>query len=138
MIKLPEKLNDPVAIIQEDSKTGLSIIVFVEMQINKKRAIAPLYVDGTSYFNNTQFDVNVVKSVHGRKNATRQFKTAIINHSLGQNTLFYINKNKANPLLADARVTMPKKLKTSDGFILSIRDNDSKVKPKLNSTLYSV
>ena len=81
--------------------------------------------------------LNVVKSVHKRKNAAKMLANAVINYSLGNNTLFYINKNKAAPLLADARVTMPKKLKTLDGFIASIRDLDSKVKPKLNNSTES-
>ena len=60
---------------------------------------------------------------------------ALINYSLGHNTVFYINEKEASELLKGARVTMPKILKQSNGFIASIRDSDSKVKPRLqNST----
>ena len=58
---------------------------------------------------------------------------AVLKYAIGEKTIFYINTKKASPLLREARVLMPKSLQLSDGFIASIRDNDSKVKPKLSS-----
>ena len=45
----------------------------------------------------------------------------------------YLNKNKATALLQGAKVLMPKMPATrSDGFIHSVRDVNSPVKPKYN------
>lgn len=55
------------------------------------------------------------------------FEKALIDFTIGHNTNFYINIKEAMSMLAGARVTMPKILKQSNGFIASIRDLDSKV-----------
>lgn len=71
-------------------------------------------------------------SVHGRKNAvTRLLANALNDYTNGQNTLFYWNKKQAIALLQKARVIMPKdSAQIHDGYIASIRDENSPVKAR--------
>ena len=94
--------------------------------------IAPVVIDGYAKQNNVLLDSNAVTSIHGRSNAiVKLLADALNNYANGQNTLFYWNKKQAIALLQKARVIMPKdSAQARDGYIASIRDAVSPVKPK--------
>lgn len=102
--------------------------------------IAPVVIDGYAKQNNVLLDSNAVTSIHGRNNAvTKLLANALNDYTNGQNTLFYWNKKQAIALLQKARVVMPKdSAQARDGYIASIRDADSPVKPKLKNVTESV
>ena len=102
--------------------------------------IAPVVIDGYAKQNNVLLDSNAVTSIHGRNNAvTKLLANALNDYTNGQNTLFYWNKKQAIALLQKTRVVMPKdSAQIHDGYIASIRDAGSPVKPKLKNVTESV
>lgn len=77
-----------------------------------------------------------VPSIHGRKNAVATLLTKAINkHNSGQTALYYIDTKEAAKLFRNARVTMPKIPSAVNGFVSSITDPGSPVKPKIKTTL---
>ena len=102
--------------------------------------IAPVVIDGFGVQNSVRIDSNAVTSIHGRSNAiVKLLADALNNYANGQNTLFYWNKKQAIALLQKARVIMPKdSAQIHDGYIASIRDAGSPVKPKLKNVTESV
>ena len=102
--------------------------------------IAPVVIDGFGFQNRIQIDSNAVTSVHGRKNAvTRLLADALDDYANGETSLFYWDKEKATTLLRRARVTMPKmSARARSGYIASIRDAGSPVKPKMKNVTESV
>ena len=75
--------------------------------------IAPVVIDGYAKQNNVLL------------------ANALNDYTNGQNTLFYWNKKQAIALLQKARVVMPKdSAQARDGYVASIRDASSPVKPK--------
>ena len=102
--------------------------------------IAPVVIDGYAKQNNVLIDSNAVTSVHGRKNAvTRLLADALNDYANGKASLFYWDKEKATTLLRTAGVTMPKtSVQIHSGYIASIRDAGSPVKPKMKNVTESV
>ena len=101
--------------------------------------IAPVVIDGYAKQNNVLLDSNAVTSIHGRNNAvTKLLANALNDYTNGQNTLFYWNKKQAIALLQKARVVMPKdSAQARDGYIVSVRDAGSPVKPKMKNVTES-
>ena len=102
--------------------------------------IAPVVIDGFGFQNNVRIDSNAVTSIHGRKNAvTRLLADALDDYANGETSLFYWDKEKATTLLRRVRVTMPKaSVQIHSGYIASIRDTGSPVKPKMKNVTESV
>ena len=138
--QLPEALQHPVAVIASETKSGTSVVALLPFTHNGNTVIAPVVIDGFARQNNILLDSNAVTSVHGRKNAvTGLLANALNRYANGETTLFYWDKEKATALLRLARVTMPKAdVQIHDGYIASIRDADSPVKPKLANITESV
>ena len=101
---------------------------------NGNTVVAPVRVDGYGIQNNIVIDSNAVTSIYGRSNAVTSLLTDAINeYNSGKNSLFYIDTAKAVTLYGNARVIMPKIPRSRNGFIASIRDASSPVKPKFAS-----
>ena len=78
--------------------------------------IAPVVIDGYAKQNNVLL------------------ANALNDYTNGQNTLFYWNKKQAIALLQKTRVVMPKdSAQIHDGYIASVRDAGSPVKPKMKN-----
>ena len=101
--------------------------------------IAPVVIDRYAKQNNVLLDSNAVTSIHGRNNAvTKLLANALNDYTNGQNTLFYWNKKQAIALLQKARVVMPNdSAQARDGYIVSVRDAGSPVKPKMKNVTES-
>lgn len=138
--QLPQALEHPIAVIASKTQNGTSVVALLPFTHNGNTVIAPVVIDGFGYQNNIQIDSNAVTSVHGRKNAvTRLLADALNDYANGKASLFYWDKEKATTLLRTAGVTMPKtSVQIHSGYIASIRDAGSPVKPKMKNVTESV
>ena len=136
--QLPRAIKTPVAIIASETQSGKSVVALLPFIKDAKTVIIPVYVDGYGRQNSVVIDSNAVTSIYGRKNAVTGLLTnAIEKSNNGETTLFYVDKVKAAALYQVARVTMPKMPDTDNGFVASIRDEGSTVKPKLKNVTQS-
>ena len=136
--QLPRAMKSPVAIIESETQRGTSVVALLPFIKDAKTVIIPVYVDGYGRQNSVVIDNNAVTSIYGRKNAVTGLLTnAIEKSNNGETTLFYVDKVKAAALYQVARVTMPKMPDTDNGFVASIRDEGSTVKPKLKNVTQS-
>lgn len=138
--QLPQALEHPVAVIASQTQGDTSVVALLPFTHNGNTVIAPVVIDGFARQNNVLIDSNAVTSVHGRKNAvTRLLADALDDYANGETSLFYWDKEKATTLLRKARVTMPKSsVQIHSGYIASIRDANSPVKPKMENVTESV
>ena len=130
---LPKAIQNPLAIIQSQSKghESRAVVVF-EMDHNGKKVIGAVEVDGQGRTNNIRIDSNAMATLFAKGNVLTQLKTAINNTVNGSVELFYWQKNKAISLLQGAGLQLPSGL-PQDGFVHSITEQGSKVKPKYSS-----
>ena len=69
---------------------------------------------------------------------TKLLNDALIDEANGKIGLFYWDKKRAFALLSKGKVSMPNNLNTlSDGYVHSIRENNSPVKPKMQNVTES-
>ena len=136
--QLPRAMQTPVAVIASETQGKSSVVALLPFIKDAKTVIIPVYVDGFGRQNSVVIDSNAITSIYGRKNAiTKLLTNAIEAHNNGETTLFYLDKTKATALYQVARVTMPKMPDTNNGFVASIRDAGSNVKPKLQNVTES-
>ena len=135
--KLPEKIKEPIAIIQPQSKPSRAV-VFIEMiSKSKKNIVVPVEVDGYGKTNNLRIDSNALASLFGKNNAAKQLKDAIDNTVNGKTELFYWDKNRSLALLQGAGLQLPSGL-PQDGFVRSIHEPGSFVKTKIDDVTNSL
>lgn len=135
--KLPEKIKEPIAIIQSQSNPSRAV-VFIEMTSKSgKNVVTPVEVDGYGKTNNLRIDSNALASVFGKKNAANQLQTAIDNTVNGKTELFYWDKKRSLALLQGAGLQLPSGL-PQDGFVHSIREPGSLVKAKMDDVTNSL
>ena len=136
--QLPRAMKSPVAIIASESQRGTSVVALLPFIKDAKTVIIPVYIDGFGRQNSVVIDSNAVTSIYEKKNAVTGLLTnAIKKSNNGETTLFYVDKVKAAALYQVARVPMPKMPDTDNGFVASIRDEGSTVKPKLKNVTQS-
>nr|DAF04756.1 MAG TPA: PolyVal ADP-Ribosyltransferase [Caudoviricetes sp.] len=136
--QLPRAMKSPVAIIASESQRGTSVVALLPFIKDAKSVIIPVYIDGFGRQNSIVIDSNAVTSIYEKKNAVTGLLTSAIEKSNnGETTLFYVDKVKAAALYQVARVPMPKMPDTDNGFVASIRDEGSAVKPKLKNVTQS-
>ena len=132
--QLPDALEHPVAVISSETASGTSVVALLPFTVNGGTVVAPVYVDGFGIQNSLVIDSNAVTSIYGRKNAVTTLLTNAINkHNSGQTALYYINRKEAAKLYQSARVIMPKIPSAVNGFVSSITDPGSPVKPKIKN-----
>ena len=136
---LPTALKNPVAIITSKTENSTSVVAILSISHNGKQINVPVYVDGVGIQNGIMIDSNAVTSVYARKNAiTSLLKDAISDEAKGNIGLFYWDKKRAIALLSKEKVTMPNVLNAlNDGYVHSIREKGSPVKPKLKNVTES-
>ena len=136
--QLPRAMKSPVAIIASESQRGTSVVALLPFIKDAKSVVIPVYIDGFGRQNSIVIDSNAVTSIYEKKNAVTGLLTnAIEKSNNGETTLFYVDKVKAAALYQVARVPMPKMPDTDNGFVASIRDEGSTVKPKLKNVTQS-
>ncbi len=135
--QLPKALEKPVAIFASQTQPN-RVVAIVDMKHNGKSVVMPIEVDGYSRQNNIRIDSNAIVSVYAKDNAvTKQLNNAIQNEMKGNTSVFYLNKIKAAALLRRAGLQLPSGPFLNSGYIHSIRENGSNVKPKFENVTYS-
>ena len=135
--QLPKALENPVAVIESQSQPN-RVVVIVDMKHNGKSVVMPIEVDGYGTQNSLLIDSNAIVSIYAKDNAvTKQLNGAIQNEQSGNTAVFYLNKNKAAALLQIAGLQLPGHLFRNNGYIHSILENSSNVKPKFKNVTYS-
>lgn len=91
-------------------------------------------IDGHGRQNNKIIDSNAITSVHTRQNAIAGLlKDAVNDEAAGNTSVYYIDAKKATGLLQRVGLQLPKRLFRTDGYVHSIRNSDSNVKPKIEN-----
>ncbi len=128
--KLPEKIKEPVAIIQDPSSTR-EIIVYAEMK-NKtgKPVIMPFRIGAVQTIAGRRVDVNSMKTVFADNDGINMLESAIKKHTNNEPTVYYVNENKAlNYPLGDDTITIIRN--GLSGLISSIPEGNRVVKNDL-------
>ena len=133
-----EQLNDWV---QGEIPQYDSLLVDEMPEVFRKigfNALPFIEVDGYGKQNDIVIDSNAVVSVFAKNNAvTKQLSSAIENELKGNVSVFYLNNNKTAALLQKAGLQLPGVLVRNNGYIHSIRDNGSNVKPRFENVTES-
>ncbi len=136
--QLPKALENPVAVIEVQAHSS-RVMVIIDMKHNGKSVVMPIEVDGYGTQNSLSIDSNAIVSVYAKDNAvTKQLNGAIQKEQNGNTAVFYLNKNKAAALLQTAGHQLPGHLFRNNGYIHSILENSSNVKPKFKNVTYSL
>ncbi|MBE7062485.1 MAG: hypothetical protein E7390_01675 [Ruminococcaceae bacterium] len=130
--QLPQALKTPLAIISSQTQTG-RVVAILKIQHNGKNVVAPVEINGHARQNNIRIDSNAIASVFGKGNAiTKLLADALNDEAKGNISVFYWNKKEALSLLQRAGLQLSGGL-PQDGFIHSITENGSPVKPRLKN-----
>ena len=136
--QIPEAIKNPVAVIASKSHSDTSTVAILDMQYDGKSIVCAVVIDGYGQQNNKMIDSNAITSIHTRQNAvTGLLNDAIEDESAGNVAVYYIDAKKATGLLQKAGLQLPSFLFRTDGYIHSIRDSDSSVKPKFENVTKS-
>lgn len=136
--QIPEAIKNPVAVIASKSHSDTSTVAILDMQYDGKSIVCAVVIDGYGQQNKERIDSNAITSIHTRQNAvTGLLNNAIENESAGNVAVYYIDAKKATGLLQRVGLQLPKRLFRTDGYIHSIRDSDSSVKPKFENVTKS-
>lgn len=136
--KLPQAIEKPIAVFVSKTHPNTSVVALVDLPINGKNSVVPITVDGFGKQNNIMIDSNAIVSAHGKNGALKQLSDAIADDAKGIFNLLYINKKEAQSLLRQAGPQWSGMSIPRDGFIHSIKENGSPVKPKLNNVTESL
>ena len=135
--QLPNALKKPVAVIASKTQTSTSLVAILELSHDGKQIIAAVHIDGGGMQNGLRIDTNAVTTMHKRRNAMTLLTDAINAEVSGAVGVYYLDKEKTTRLLQRQGLQLPKGLKNSSGYVRSITDANSPVKPTLGSVLES-
>ena len=139
-MQLPDALAHPVAIISSNTKNNTTLVAMLEIQQNGKQVIVPAAIDGYGVINFMRIDSNAITSAYGKSNSISNMLSKALEEEANGNaySVYYLDKGKATALYQGARVPMPKvpQIK-ADGFVHSIRESGSPVKPKFGNVTES-
>jgi hypothetical protein len=136
--QLPQKIKEPVAIIESQTQNGKSVVALLDFKHNGKTVISPVEIDGYGTQNNVSIDSNAITSIFGKGNAvTKLLNDALTKETSGDMAVYYLDNKKAAALLQTAGLQLPSHLFRNSGYIHSIRENGSNVKPRIENITYS-
>ena len=137
--QLPQALKVPIAVIASKTQNTTSVVAILSIKHNGNQVTVPVFIDGISKQNGIRIDSNAVTSVYSRKNAISSLMIdALADEANGKVAVYYWDKKRAVALLPGGKVTMPNVLNTlSDGYMHSIREKGSPVKPKFENVTES-
>lgn len=91
-------------------------------------------VDGSGRMHGKRVDSNAIVSAYSKDNAiTKLLREAVDSEKNSNGGIYYWQKNKAVQLLSGRGVQFPGGLNITDGFVRSISDPLSNVKPKFKN-----
>ncbi len=132
--QIPEAIKNPVAVIASKSHSDTSTVAILDMKYDGKSIVCAVVIDGYGRQNKERIDSNVITSIHTRENAVKGLLNDAIEDELAGNAaVYYIDAKKATSLLQGAGLQLPSGLFRTDGYIHSIRNSESSVKPKLEN-----
>lgn len=131
--QLPEKIKEPVAIIASKTRPSTSLVVLLDMSHKGKKIIVPVVVDGFGMQNGISIDSNSITSMHKRENATRLLENAIKEDTPHSYSVFYLNIEKSADMLKPSGLQLPGHINKAGGYIHSITEPGSPVKPKFSN-----
>lgn len=141
--KLPEKIADPVAVIQ-DKRTGKAaasesvVDVIVEMTAKSgKQVLCAVQVGSSGHINGIRVDANKVATVHGNTDTVTRLVDAINEHTTDSASVYYVNKGKTTNAIQRAGNPIPGGLNDLDGFTASISESRSVVKNRIKDATQS-
>ena len=141
--KLPEKIADPVAVIQ-DKRTGKAaasesvVDVIVEMTAKSgKQVLCAVQVGSSGHINGIRVDANKVATVHGNTDTVTRLVDAINEHTTDSASVYYVNKEKTTNAIQRAGNPIPGGLNDLDGFTASISESRSVVKNRIKDATQS-
>ena len=77
LLKIPDLLKNPIAVIQSESRPKDSVVAIVEAQINGRQVFAPVTIQTTSEINGVVIDSNHLASAYGKKSSKAMLERAI-------------------------------------------------------------
>ena len=129
--KIPEKIANPVMIMDSLDETRNSIVVVTDMvDPDNSPVVVSIKTDGKGMYNNIEIDSNFLTGYYGRDG----FAYFIENNVLAD-TFLYINKEKATTLSTESSTSWLEQLKNYD-FDIIIRKTKANVKEN-SEKLYS-
>lgn len=136
--QLPKALKKPVAVIASQSQSSTSLVAILDLSHGGKQIISAVHIDGDGFQNGIEIDTNSVTTMHKRGNAVNLLHNALQAEASGSVAVYYMDKNKTANLLQHRGLQLPTLLKKISGYIHSINDANSPVKPKLSSATESL
>jgi hypothetical protein len=107
---LPEKIANPVMIMDSLDKSSNSIVVVTDMlDSDNYPVVVVIKADGSGTYNSIVIDTNMLLAYYGRKNFSN-----FISNNVTDDTFLYINKEKSRKLSNSAKVQFFGKLNTYD------------------------
>lgn len=129
--KVPEALENPVAIIASRNPVGRVVAIVDLKSKNGRSVIAAIEISGYGQMRDKLIDSNAITSIHLRANAiTGLLNDAVRENDRGKATVFYIQKEKAIALLKSSPVKFRGGESLTDGFNHSISENSDFVNSK--------
>lgn len=136
--QLPDRIKNPVAVFVSQTQRNTSVVALLPFSVNGKHAVLPIVIDGVGKQNNIRIDSNAATSVFGKTNAiSKLLLDAVSDEISGKFSMLYWNKKEAILLLQRTGLQLPGSLIPRDGFIHSIREKNSPVKPKFENVTES-
>lgn len=130
--RLPELLENPIAIIENTDKSGnkdTSVVALVGAIVNGKPIMSAIHI-GTEAVNSdgNVLDINKMATAYGKGNAIKKLLyNAIQSYRSDGSGLYYINKERAQSFLNGPERQLLN-IVTGDGPVRSIHDSNSPVK----------
>ena len=143
LAKLPEKIADPIAIIEDrqwpsKEASQYKVDVIVSMIINGKQSLVPISINTRGHFNGLEFDVNGVSTAHGNVDTLDRLRAAIEGDREDDIRVYYVNKEKTTKVLpSTGNLISSAAAYVPDGFVHSITDAGSPVKMRISSVTES-
>lgn len=131
--EVPDALQDPIAIIDSSSQPG-RLVAIIELKGQLRNIIAAVEINGEGIMHGDRIDSNAILTIHSRDNAlSKLLLDAVVSEVAGHGGIYYWQKNKAIAMARSRGVQFPGCSTIADGFIRSIYDFKSKVKPKIKN-----
>ena len=126
--KLPELLNDPVAIISSETRPDDSVVAIVKGKVNGKQQMAAVNFGSNGRINGMTIDSNYLTSTQGRSNTiSKLLEDAVQKEHAGMTGVYYWKKSEARALFVEYGVQFSG-IAMQDGLIHSIYEEGSPVK----------
>lgn len=130
LYQIPKKICEPIAIFASETHPEDSVVVLIELTNEKgDSVITPVEVNTSARNSGYLIDVNRIKTAFGNDKAINLLRKAVVHDLLGENTLFYWNKEKAIKLAHKNGVQFPAVV-PNDGFVRIIAESKTLVNTK--------